>query len=223
MDGRKFRIFIAEDQTLVRESLRAILVSHPDFEVVGEASDGMTAIRSVEKIKPDLILIDLNLPKMSGIAALRSIKKQVHEARILVLTDDDNENYVTEVFRLGGNGYCLKDVTGEELVVAIRNVLSGKPYVSASILGNFLHVFLKTKKENFWGPLQKLSFREKDILKLIGEGHSIREIAEYLYISRRTAERHRYNIMKKLDLHRTADLKSFALENGLVSKNSVKG
>lgn len=218
MGEQKYRLFIAEDQTLVRESLRTMLSSDPAFEVVGEASDGMSAVRAIEKLRPDLILMDLNLSKLSGIAALRSIRKHVPEAKILVLTMYDSDDYILEVFKMGVNGYCLKDVTREELFVAIRNVLNGKPYISASILHNVLDVYLKSQTEINGSPLKQLSFREQDILKLIGEGHSIREIADYLYISRRTAEKHRYNIMKKLNLHRTSALVKFAIENDLVTR-----
>jgi DNA-binding NarL/FixJ family response regulator len=219
MGEQKYRIFIAEYETLMREGLRAMLSSAPDFEVVGEAADGMSVIRAIEKIRPDLILMELNLPKMGGIAVLRSIRKQVQEAKILVLTIRNNDDHVMEVFRLGGHGYCLKDdITRDELLIAIRNVLNGKPYVSPSILHNVLDVYLRGKKEFAEGPLKKLSFREQDILKLIGEGYAIRDIAEYLYISRRTAETHRYNIMKKLNIHRTSALVRFAIEQGLVTK-----
>ncbi len=215
----KYRIFIAECETLMREGLRAMLSSHPDFEVVGEAADGMAVIRAMEKIRPDLILLELNLPKMSGIAVLRNLRRQMQEAKILVLTIHNNEEHVLEVFKLGGSGYCLKDdVNREELFVAIQNVLNGKPYISPSILPNILEVYLKERKELSDDPLKQLSSREKDILKLIGEGYSIRDIAEYLFISRRTAETHRYNIMKKLNLHKTSELIKFAIAKDLVAR-----
>ena len=219
MAEQKYRIFIAECETLMREGLRAMLGSYPGFEVVGEASDGMAVIRAIEKTRPDLILLELNLPKMSGIAVLRNIRKSAQEAKILVLTIHNSEEYIREVFKLGGNGYCLKnDVCQEELCVAIRNVLHGKPYLSPSILPSVLDVYLNEKKELGNGPLNQLSSREKDVLKLIGEGYSIRDIADYLFISKRTAETHRYNIMKKLKLHKTPHLVKFAHENGLVAR-----
>jgi DNA-binding NarL/FixJ family response regulator len=219
MGERKHRIFIAEHETLIRDGLKALLASHSEFEVVGEASDGMAVLRGVEKIRPDLILSELNLPKMSGIAVLRNIRKQSQDIKIIVLTIQNNVDYVKEVFNLGGSGYCLKeDITREELFVAIRNVINGKPYVSPSILHNVLNIYLNSEKKLAVSPLKKLSSREQDVLKLIGEGYSIKEIGEYLYISKRTAETHRYNIMKKLNLHRTAALVGFAIENGLVTR-----
>ena len=217
MSDRKYGIFIAQYDTIMRDGLRTILGSEPDFEIVGEASDGMAVIRAVEKVMPDIILMDLRLPKMSGIAALRSIRKKAPKVKILFLTDDDREECIIEVLRMGGNGYCLKDITGEELIVAIRNILSGKSYISPGILHSFLSDYLKNGRNRSEGPLHRLSFREQDILKLIGEGHTIGQIAQYLFISRRTAETHRYNIMKKLDLHRTSELVSFAIENRLVT------
>ncbi len=217
MSEKKHRIFIVEDEKLMRECLKSMLGSDPHFEVVGEASEGMEAIHAIEKIRPDLILLDLSLPKMGGISVLRSIRKQVQEAKILVLTLHDNEEFVMEVFRLGGNGYCLKEVSGVELFVAMRNVLDGKPYVSPSILHKVLDVYVRTGESSSEGPLNQLSSREQEILKLIGEGYSIRKIAGYLYISRRTVEKHRYNIMKKLGFHKTSALVRFAIENGLVT------
>jgi DNA-binding NarL/FixJ family response regulator len=224
VNERKERIFIVEHETLMREGLRAMLTSHDSFQVVGEAADGMEVIRAIEKAQPNLILLELNLPRMSGITVLRNIRKQVQDAKILVLTMHGSQEQVMEVFRLGGNGYCLKeDICREELFVAIRNVLKGKPYVSPSILHSVLDVYLTSRRSAGNGPLMRLSTREKDILKLIGEGYSIRDIAEYFYISRRTAETHRYNIMKKLNLHKTSSLVRCAVENGLVMKAAQAG
>lgn len=213
----KWRVLIAEDETLVREGLKAMLSSDPSFEVVAEAADGMEAIRSVEETKPDLVLLDLNMPKMSGIAALRNIRKQSESVKILALTIHEGEEYVLDVFRLGGNGYCLKEASREELFLAIRSVLAGKPYASPEILDNVLAVYMGGRPEAREGPMNHLSVREQEILKLIGEGYSVKEISEYLFISRRTVEKHRYNIMKKLNLHRTSALVCFAMENGLVT------
>ena len=218
MNEKKHRIFIIEDHRLVLDGLSAMLSSDPDFEVVGGASDGIEAIRAIEKIRPDLVVLDLKLPKMGGISVLRSIRKQGLEVKVLVLTLYDDEAFVMEVLRLGGNGYCLKSDSREEFFVAVRNVLDGKPYISSSILHNVLSVYVRTGEGSSEGSLSRLRPREQEVLKLIGEGYSTKEIAEYLYISRRTVETHRYNIMKKLNLHKTSGLVRFAIENTLVTK-----
>jgi DNA-binding NarL/FixJ family response regulator len=215
---KKHRIFIIEDHRLVLDGLSAMLSSDPDFEVVGGASDGIEAMRAVEKIRPDLVVLDLKLPRMGGISFLRSIRKQGLEVKVLVLTLYDDEEFIMEVLRLGGNGYCLKGDSREEFFVAVRNVLGGKPYISSSILHNVLDVYIRAGEKSSEGYLKQLRPREQEVLKLIGEGYSTKKIAEYLYISRRTVETHRYNIMKKLNLHKTSALVRFAIENSLVTK-----
>jgi two-component system, NarL family, response regulator NreC len=186
--------------------------------VVGGASDGIEAIRAVEKVRPDLVVLDLKLPRMGGISVLRSIRKQGLEVKVLVLTLYDDEEFIMEVLRLGGNGYCMKSDSREEFFIAVRNVLDGKPYISSSILHNMLDVYVRAGERSSEGSLKRLRPREQEILKLIGEGYSPKEIAEFLYISRRTVETHRYNIMKKLNLHKTSALVRFAIENGLLTK-----
>jgi DNA-binding NarL/FixJ family response regulator len=215
----KQRIVIAEDHTILREGLRALLCSNPHFDVVGEAEDGLETIRCVGKLKPDIVLLDLSMPRMNGMEAIREITKLSPKTKVLVLTVHKTEEYILEAFESGAAGYCLKDATGDELTVAIRSVLSGKPYLSPGISQKILEGYLKgrktTKPVSAW---DSITLRERGILKLIGEGYTNKEIADYLCISAKTVEKHRSNIMKKLDLHSLSDLRVFAIEKGLVTK-----
>ena len=215
--SKKNRIVIAEDHKILREGLRSLLTADGDMDVVGEAGDGMTAIRTIRKTLPDLVLLDLNMPKMDGIAVIREIKKHFPEVRILALTMYRNEDYILEVFNSGGDGYCLKSSGKDDLMTAINTVLSGKPYVSPEISGLVLQGYLENRrKSRMISSLETLTQREKEVLKLVGEGFQNKEIADYLCISPKTVEKHRANIMRKLDLHSASELTAYAIEKGLV-------
>lgn len=218
MKGKQ-RIVIAEDHTILREGLRALLSSNPHFEVVGEAGDGQNAIRCVERLRPDLILMDLSMPKMNGMEAIRDIKKQCPETKILALTIHKTEEYILATLKAGADGYVLKDATHAELMMAIKNVLFGKSYLSPGISERVIEGYLEGKKtiksRSSWDILTQ---REREVLKLIGEGYKNREIADYLCISVKTVEKHRANLMNKLDLHSASALTAFAMEKGLVTK-----
>jgi DNA-binding NarL/FixJ family response regulator len=215
----KKRIVIAEDHTILRQGLKALLKSNDSLEVVGEAEDGLEAIRCVEKKNPDLLLLDLNMPRMDGISVIKEVKKRHPETKIIVLTMHMQEEYILEAFRSGAQGYCLKASSHDELNMAINSVLSGKFYVSPEISEKVLEGFLEgqknIKKKSSWDILTQ---REKEVLKLVGEGYQNKEIADYLFISVKTVEKHRANIMEKLDLHSASALTSYAIEKGLVIK-----
>jgi DNA-binding NarL/FixJ family response regulator len=215
----KKRIVIAEDHTILRQGLKALLKSDENLEVVGEAEDGLEAIRCVEKKNPDLLLLDLNMPRMDGISVINEIKKRHPETKIIVLTMHMQEEYILEAFRSGAQGYCLKASSHDELKMAINAVLSGKFYVSPEISGKVLEGFLEgqknIKKKSSWDILTQ---REKEVLKLVGEGYQNKEIADYLFISVKTVEKHRANIMEKLDLHSASALTAYSIEKGLIIK-----
>jgi DNA-binding NarL/FixJ family response regulator len=216
---RKQRIVIAENYTILREGLRVLLSSNPDFEVVGEAEDGRDAIRCVEKFTPDLVLMDLSMPKTNGMDAIEEIKKGCPQTRILVLTVHKSEEYIIAALRAGADGYVLKDATHGELMMAINSVLSGKRYLSPGISERVIEGYLgreETLKPCSAGD--SLTKRERQILKLIAEGYKNKEIADYLCISTKTVEKHRANLMKKLDLHNASALTAFAMEKGLIGK-----
>ena len=215
----KKQIVLAEDHTILREGLRSLLSSDGDFEVVGEAEDGLDAIRCVEDSNPDIILLDLSMPRMNGIEAVKEIKRRSPGTKILVLTVHKSEEYVLASFQSGADGYCLKDATHNELLTAIKSVLCGKPYLSPGIAGKVLEGYLEGKKtiktRSSWSTLTQ---REREVLKLIGESYGNKEIADYLCISIKTAEKHRANLMRKLDLHSASALTAYAIEKGLVAR-----
>jgi DNA-binding NarL/FixJ family response regulator len=215
----KYRIFIAEDHTIVREGLRSLVSCNPEFEVVGEAEDGREAIRGVEQCKPDLILMDLSMPRMNGLEAIRDIRRVSPVTKILILTIHKTEEYILPVLKAGAHGYVLKNDTQAELMVAIQNVLKGKSYLSPGISEKVIEGYVEGKKTikttSSWDTLTQ---REREILKLIAEGYKSKEIADFLCISVKTVIKHRSNLMEKLDLHNISALTAFAIEKGLVSR-----
>lgn len=219
MDTEKKKIVIAEDHTILREGLKALLLSSTELEVVGEAEDGREAVKLASELAPDLILMDLSMPRMNGIEAIKEIKKRRPDIKILVLTVYKTEEYVLASLQAGADGYILKEANHSEFLLAIKNVLMGKHYLSPEISGKVIEGYLKGKQEH--APVtvwETLTSREREILKLVGEGYKNREIADDLFISLKTVEKHRENLMKKLDLHTASALTAYAIEKGLVSK-----
>lgn len=214
---KKIRIFLVEDHTILREGLRALLTAEPNFEIIGEAADGREAVRFVEKQVPDLILMDLSMPRMTGMDAIREIKKRYPATKIIALTVHKAEEYLWTTLQAGADGYVLKDATHEELMLAIQNVLKGKTYLSPGVSEKVIEGYLEGKESQIpSSTLGLLSQREREVLKLIAEGYKNKEIAADLCISLKTVEKHRANLMKKLDLHNAAALTAYAIEQGLV-------
>jgi len=217
--SEKVRIVIAEDHTILREGLRSLLSSSPNFEIIGEAGDGREAVRQVRKFKPELILTDLSMPRMNGMEVIKEIKRESPATKILVLTVHRAEEYILATFRAGADGYLLKDSTHSELLMAVKKVLSGTHYISPEISEKVIEGYIEGKKSlksrTSW---ETLTQREREILKLIAEGYRNKEIAEDLCISVKTVEKHRANLMEKLDLHSIQALTTFAIEKGLVSR-----
>lgn len=215
----KKRIILAEDHTILREGLRAMLSSTPDLEVIGEAENGRNAIQCSENMEYDLILMDLSMPRMTGMDAIREIKKRRPDTKILALTVHKDEEYILAALQAGADGYVLKDATQDELIMAIKTVLMGKPYlspgVSEKVIGGYLEGRKTLEPQSAWDTITQ---REREILKLIAEGYRNREIADYLCISVKTVDKHRTNLMKKLDIHSVASLTVFAIEKGLVTE-----
>jgi RNA polymerase sigma factor (sigma-70 family) len=215
----RLRIVLADDHTILREGLRALLSTDPNFGIIGEAVDGREAVRCVEKLEPDLLLMDLSMPRMSGMDAISEIKKRYPETKIIALTVHKTEEYLLTTLQAGADGYVLKDATHDELVMAIHNVMAGKSYLSPGISEKVIEGYLEGKEgSQAVSSWQKLSQREREVLKLIAEGYKNKEIAEDLCISLKTVEKHRANLMKKLDLHNAAVLTIYAVERGLVSR-----
>jgi len=217
--NNKKRIVITDDHAIVRDGLKALLSSVTEFLIVGEAEDGQTAIRKAQELKPDLMLLDLSMPRMNGMDAIKEIKNQSPETKVLILTVQKMEKYVHACLKAGADGYVLKDATYEDLISAIHNVLMGRRYLSPDISEKVIEGYLEgrqsTETESAWDTL---SNREREILKLIAEGYKNKEIADYLCLSPHTVEKHRDNLMKKLDLHNTATLTSYAVRMGIVTE-----
>jgi len=215
--GAKQKVLIAEDHQLFREGLKALLQVNPELEVVAEAQDGLEAIRMIRKHSPDLLILDLSMPRLSGISVVNDVRNQYPDMKILVLTIHESDQYVLETFRAGANGYCIKDASRDELQMAIDSVLSGKTFISPGIAGDVMEGFLsgrKTLKEK--SDWETITQREREVLKLLAEGYMNKEIGDLLNISTKTVEKHRANIMSKLDLHNAAALTAYAIEQGLV-------
>lgn len=213
----KRKIVIAEDHTILRAGLRALLSGQNGLEVIGEAGDGREAIRKVDTLQPDLLLIDLSMPKLNGIDAIREIKSQHPEIKIIVLTVHKSDEYIIAALKAGANGYMLKDASQNELLLAIDYVINGKTFLSPSISDKVVDAFLNTDKKDKPGvAFDNLTAREREILKLVAEGNTNKKIADHLCISLKTVEKHRSNLMKKLDLRNTAALTAYAIEKKMV-------
>ena len=213
----KRKIVIAEDHTILRAGLRALLAAQNGLEVIGEAGDGREAIRKVDTLQPDLLLIDLSMPKLNGIDAIREIKSQHPKIKIIVLTVHKSDEYIIAALRAGANGYMLKDASQNELLLAIDYVINGKTFLSPSISDKLVDAVLNTdKKDKPAAGLDNLTAREREILKLVAEGNTNKKIACHLCISLKTVEKHRSNLMKKLDLRNTAALTAYAIEKKMV-------
>jgi len=213
----KYRILIVENHALLRAGLRALLSVKPEFEVVGEAANGHDAVAAARALEPDLVLMDISMPGMTGIEAIIDIKRRSPATRVIVVTMHKAEEYVQASLRAGASGYLLKDAGDEELQAAILAVLGGKIYLSADVSGAIIERYLAGEQPR--GGVrraQDLTHRERQILKLIAEGHRNRYIAEYFSLSIKTVEKHRSNLMQKLDLHNSSMLTSYAIEHGLL-------
>lgn len=212
------KIILAEDHTILRAGLRALLASREDFEVIGEAGDGREAVRIVDKHVPDLLIIDLSMPKLNGMEAIKEIKGRHPQVKIIVLTVHKSDEYIVASLDAGANGYILKDASHNELVLAIEYVMDGKVFLSPSISDKVMNAYLEQKKGNKpKSVLDLLTSREIEILKLIAEGHKNKDIADHLCISSKTVEKHRSNLMEKLDIRNTAALTAYAIEKGITS------
>lgn len=220
MIGRH-RIVLVEDHTVLRAGLRALLSQDPDFEVVGEAANGRDAVRVITDLVPELIIMDLTMPGMNGMEAVAQIKRRHPQIKVLVLTLHRADEYIHESLKAGADGYILKDATHDELRVAIRSVLNGKTYLSPDISNRVVSVYLGGgRNSGVSSAWDSVTHRERQVLKLVAEGRANKFIAEYLCLSVKTVEKHRSNLMRKLDLHNASMLTSFAIEKGLLAGES---
>ncbi|NOY65725.1 MAG: response regulator transcription factor [Nitrospirae bacterium] len=212
----KIRVLIADDHSLVREGISAFLRLCDDIEVVGEAADGKEAIEKTKKLHPDVILLDISMPVLGGIEATYEIKKIDPEAKVLILTQYDDSEYVSRLLKAGVSGYILKHAVGTDLISAIRAVAKGEVYLYSSIAAKVVGGYLGKEEARVEDPYELLTDREKQVLKLIAEGYTHKEIASLLNISVKTVIAHQTNISEKLDIHTKAGLIKFAIRKGII-------
>lgn len=214
-------ILIVEDHAILRESLRALLSTEPGLEIVGEAADGREAIRMARQLDPQVILMDLSMPNTNGAEAIHAIRRSRANTKVIVLTVHRSEEYVRAALEAGASGYVLKDDTRHELLAAIQSTCRDRPYLSPGICSRIISGYLDHPSTDPTDlPASQLTVREREVTKLIAEGKRNREIAEYLSLSLKTVEKHRSNLMKKLDIHSVSELTLYAIESGLVSADS---
>ena len=211
-------VLIADDHKIMLAGLRSILEKQTDFEVVGEADNGRKAVQMAQEKKPDVVVMDVSMPDLNGIEATKQIIESLPETRVIALSMHSDKRFVMGMLRAGASGYLLKDCASQELANAIVQVAGGKKYLSPEITGVVIDDFLLGgSSEEVTTAASPLSPREREVLQLIAEGWSTKQIASHLYVSVKTIETHRRQIMRKLDLHAIADLTKYAIREGLTS------
>jgi len=211
----RIRVLIVDDHAILREGIRALLKLSSDIEVVGEAGDGLEAISKVRELSPDIVLMDIAMPGLGGLEATQEIHKQYPDSRVVILSQHDDSEYVFPILKAGAAGYILKKAVGTELVAAIRAVHQGGSFLYPSVATAVIEGYIQ-RGEDAESSYDRLTDREKQVLRLIAEGRTNREIAEMLSVSVKTVIAHRANLMEKLDIHNRTELVKYAIRKGLV-------
>jgi len=209
---KRIRILLADDHAVVRQGFRMILAAHPDMEIVGEAGNGREAVELAERLKPEVVVMDVSMPELNGIEATRRLAASMPHSRVLALSMHKDSVYVREILRAGARGYLLKDSVADDLVSAVRAVASGEGYLSPQVSNAVLDDY----RRHATNPIDLLTSREREVLQMLAEGKTNKEIAGVLNLSPYTVEAHRGRVMEKLNVHTIADLVRFAVRNGLV-------
>ncbi|MCG6956424.1 MAG: response regulator transcription factor [Gemmatimonadetes bacterium] len=209
------RVLMADDHKLFIDGLGSILQRRPDMEVVGAARDGLTTVGLATELKPDIVLMDISMPHLNGIEATRKILTERPTTRVIMLSMHSDPRYVVAAFRAGARGYLLKDSASEDLLEAIERVCAGEVYLSSEMSGQIVLDFITDAHAGDLSAYSLLSPREREVLQLIAEGHSTKDIAARLSVSVKTVETHRKQVMDKLDLHSIAELTKYAIREGL--------
>lgn len=210
------RILIADDHEVARRGIRSLLESHPGWEVCGEAVDGREAVNTANRLKPDLVLLDIGMPSLNGLDAARQILATAPETRVLILTMHDSEQVMREVLAAGAVGFLLKSDAGRDLVAAVEALQYGRTFFTTKVAQLVLEGYLHPGTENDRSFRGVLTPREREVIQLLAEGKTTKEVATMLNLSVKTAETHRTNLMRKLDLHSVVDLTLYAVRNGIV-------
>ena len=212
------RVLIADDHKIMLAGLRSLLEKQTDFDVVGEAENGRKAVQMAQEKEPDVVVMDVSMPDLNGMEATVQIIESLPETKVIALSMHSDKRFVMGMLKAGASGYLLKDCASQELANAILQVAGGKKYLSPEITGVVIDDFLQgASSDEVMSATSKLSPREREVLQLIAEGWSTKQIASHLYVSIKTIETHRRQIMKKLDLHNIADLTKYAIREGLTS------
>jgi two-component system, NarL family, response regulator NreC len=213
----KIRILLTDDHTLFRQGLRTLLAAEPDMEIVGEASNACDAITFAHELRPDVVLMDVGMPGLSSFEATRQIRKERAETRIIFLSMYDDEDYLSESVEIGASGYILKESPADQLVSAIREVHRGGNYLSPRLLARLVDDFRVQNRSSLRQPrFGTLTKREREIMKLLAEGKSVKEAATEFNLSVKTVEAHKFNLMRKLDIHNKAQLVQYAIQKKVI-------
>ena len=213
----KIRILLTDDHTLFRQGLRTLLAAEPDIEIVGEASNASDAITFARELRPDVVLMDVGMPGLSSFEATRQIRKQRAETRVIFLSMYDDEDYLSESVEIGASGYILKESPADQLVSAIREVHRGGNYLSPRLLTRLVDDFRVQNRSSVRQPrFGTLTKREREIMKLLAEGKSVKEAATEFNLSVKTVEAHKFNLMRKLDIHNKAQLVQYAIQKKVI-------
>jgi two-component system, NarL family, response regulator NreC len=212
MTPKKIRILLADDHAVVRQGFGRILASHTDLEVIGEAGNGREAVELAGELKPDVVVMDVSMPELNGIEATRRLMKASPRTRVLALSMHKDSVYVREILRAGAQGFLLKDASDSDLITAVRAVGQGQGYISPSVS----EAVLSDYRRHVTDPIDLLTSREREVLQLIAEGKTNKDIAAALNLSIYTVDAHRGRIMEKLNLHSTGEIVRFAMRNGLI-------
>lgn len=213
---KKIRVLLADDHTILRDGIRALLEDQDDIELIGEAEDGQTAVKMTAQLDPDIAILDIAMPLLNGLEATRQIKRDFPQVKVLILTMHENEEYIRQVLAAGALGYVLKDAAARDLLGAIREVYKGEAVLSPAITRLVIEDYLR------WGDIRPddatngLTSREREVLQLIAEGYRNKEIAEILCLSVKTIQSHRTNLMNKLDLHDRGELIKYAIQKKII-------
>jgi DNA-binding NarL/FixJ family response regulator len=216
---KKISVLLAEDHTMVRQGLRALLGAEPDLEVVGEAANGHQAIQMARDLRPDVIIVDIGMPLLNGLEATRQIIHENNQSRLLVLSGYADDEYVRQLAEAGASGYLVKQTAAQELIKAVREVAKGNAYFSPSILKRLLEIYRDGHDKERAGG-EHLTSREQEVLQLVAEGQVNKQIAATLGLGIKTVEKHRQQLMDKLNLHNVAGLTRYAIAHGIVESTT---